>query len=68
MVNIGEKLKKIFGVIAYGTGITLGSANAVLGGGANNILGFGADLSKGIGTEFLADVGESEFAGNLPRS
>ena len=61
MVNIGEKLKKIFGVIAYGTGIALGSANAVLGGGDNNILGVGADLSKGIGTEFLADVGESEF-------
>ena len=61
MVNIGEKLKKIFGVIAYGTGIALGSANAVLGGGDNSILGVGADLSKGIGTEFLADVGESEF-------
>ena len=61
MVNIGEKLKKIFGVIAYGTGIALGSANAVLGGGDKGILGVGADLSKGIGTEFLADVGESEF-------
>ena len=61
MVNIGEKLKKIFGVIAYGTGIALGSANAVLGGGDNNILGVGANLSKGIGTEFLADVGETEF-------
>ena len=61
MVNIGEKLKKIFGVIAYGTGIALGSANAVLGGGGKGILGVGADLSKGIGTEFLADVGESEF-------
>ena len=61
MVNIGEKLKKIFGVIAYGTGIALGSANAVLGGGDNSILGVGADFSKGIGTEFLADVLETEF-------
>ena len=61
MVNIGEKLKKIFGVIAYGTGIALGSANAVLGGGDNNILGVGADFSKDIGSEFLADVLETEF-------
>ena len=61
MVNIGEKLKKIFGVIAYGTGIALGSANAVLGGGDNSILGVGADFSKGIGTEFLADVLETDF-------
>ena len=61
MTNISENLKKLFGVIAYGTGIALGSANAVLGGGGKGILGVGADLSKGIGTEFLADVGESEF-------
>ena len=61
MTNISENLKKIFGVIAYGTGVALDSVGAAFGSGGKGILGVGADLSKGIGTEFLADVGESEF-------
>ena len=60
MNNFSDKLKKLFGCVAYGLGMTIETVSLCISQG-KGILGNIAELSKGIGTEFLSDVLEDEF-------
>ena len=60
MNNFSDKLKKLFGCVAYGLGMTIETVSPCISQG-KGILGNIAELSKGIGTEFLSDVLEDEF-------
>ena len=60
MNNFSDKLKKLFGCVAYGLGMTIETVSQCISQG-KGILGNIAELSKGIGTEFLSDVLEDEF-------
>ena len=56
MASLSGKLKRLFGVVAYGAGVVLNSVS--LGEG---VLGEIGNLAKGVGTEFISDVAENDF-------
>ena len=56
MASLGDNLKRLFGVVAYGAGVVLNSVS--LGEG---VLGEIGNLAKGVGTEFISDVAENDF-------
>ena len=56
MASLGDNLKRLFGVVAYGAGVVLNSVS--LGKG---VLGVFGNLATGVGTEFNADVAETDF-------
>ena len=56
MTNLSEKLKRIFGTIAYGTGVMLGNICD-----KKSVFDVVNDLAKGINSRFLTSVDKSDF-------
>lgn len=56
MTNLSEKLKRIFGTMAYGTGVMLGNICD-----KKSVFDVVNDLAKGINSGFLTSVDKSDF-------